>query len=64
MKFSQNWYADKAVKGSLAVVGGMVAAPVVMAGIGFTAGGVAAGSFAAAVQSGIGCVAAGSACKH
>ena len=44
-----------------AATGAIVAAPILLSAAGFTAGGIAAGSIAATIQSGIGNVAAG---KH
>ena len=52
--------AKCAIAGTVAVGGAVLAAPFVLPAVGFTAGGVAAGSVAAAAQSSIGAVAAGS----
>jgi hypothetical protein len=44
MKFFENLYLDKAAKATAAVTGGMIAAPLALGAVGFTAGGVAAGT--------------------
>jgi len=52
---AQNYYKKAAI-----IVGGAVAVPVTLAIVGFAPAGIAAGSIAAGIQSGIGNVVAGS----
>eukprot|EP00090_Calanus_glacialis_P029266 TRINITY_DN46984_c0_g1_i1.p1 TRINITY_DN46984_c0_g1~~TRINITY_DN46984_c0_g1_i1.p1 ORF type:complete len:127 (+),score=39.91 TRINITY_DN46984_c0_g1_i1:52-381(+) len=59
---NDGWFTKTKVAGAVVGAGAAIVAPyAVLAGLGFTAKGVAAGSLAAGIQAGVGNVAAGSA---